>query len=87
MSIDHSLHSDLASEPQSKQLLKVQEDNQILTHNFQVSIRRQCVCALDGCTSTFELTLFPHQIVYPKYCPDHRNSWRREHFRRQLNQD
>tara|TARA_Y100000310_G_scaffold331242_1_gene404458 strand:- start:4623 stop:4979 length:357 start_codon:yes stop_codon:yes gene_type:complete len=40
-------------------------------------------CALEGCTEMFNLTLIPNQTIYPKYCNDHRNPYKREFFTKQ----
>ncbi len=34
-------------------------------------------CALEGCDHQFEVKIYPRQYVYPKYCPEHRNEYRR----------
>jgi hypothetical protein len=34
-------------------------------------------CALEGCEHQFEVKVYPRQYVYPKYCPEHRNEYRR----------
>lgn len=61
---------------------RILQSNQLLKHNFRYCHGRQMECALEGCTQTFEFVLVPGQIIYPKYCEDHRSSYRREQFRR-----
>ena len=34
-------------------------------------------CHLEECDNQFEVKIFPRQYVYPKYCPEHRNEYRR----------
>jgi len=34
-------------------------------------------CALEGCIHQFEVKIYPRQYIYPKYCPEHRNEYRR----------
>jgi hypothetical protein len=34
-------------------------------------------CALGGCDNQFEVKVYPRQYVYPKYCPGHRNEYKR----------
>ena len=34
-------------------------------------------CALEGCKQHFEIKIYPRQYIYPKYCPQHRNEYRR----------
>lgn len=62
---------------------RIRQNNQLLKHNFRYCHARQFSCALDGCTHIFELMLVPGQIIYPKYCEEHRSNYRRELFRRQ----
>lgn len=37
-------------------------------------------CDLECCYNKYKIRVFPRLFVYPKYCPDHRNSWKRELF-------
>jgi hypothetical protein len=30
-----------------------------------------------GCDHQFEVRLYPRQFIYPKYCPEHRNEYKR----------
>lgn len=64
---------------------RIRQNNQLLKHNFRYCHTRSSPCALDGCPHTFEFTLVPGQIIYPKYCEEHRSHYRRELFRRQQN--
>ena len=34
-------------------------------------------CALEGCDHQFEVKIYPRQYIYPKYCPEHRNEYKR----------
>jgi hypothetical protein len=34
-------------------------------------------CALEGCEHQFEVKIYPRQYIYPKYCPEHRNEYKR----------
>jgi len=34
-------------------------------------------CALEGCDHQFEVKIYPRQFIYPKYCPEHRNEYKR----------
>lgn len=58
--------------------------NQIFLHNYTQSVRRTCECQLIGCAHTFELTLIPNQVLYPKYCEAHRSEYRRANFMRRF---
>lgn len=53
------------------------EKNQNVTinHNFNVpvDVTLECEC----CNTKFTITILPDVIVYPKYCEEHRNEYRR----------
>jgi hypothetical protein len=70
--------------PQSGLIERVTRHNQIFLHNFTEAVQRKCECQLMGCVQTFELTLIPNQVLYPKYCQEHRSEYRRAHFMRQF---
>jgi hypothetical protein len=70
--------------PRSGLIDRVTRHNQIFLHNYTESVRRACECQLLGCTQSFELTLIPNQVLYPKYCEAHRSEHRRAHFMRQI---
>ncbi len=64
--------------PESLLLRRVTRNNQILLHNYQAEVIKHCQCQLEGCDRDFAIVLIPNQILYPKFCPDHRSEWRRE---------
>lgn len=70
--------------PQSGLIDRVTRNNQIMLHNYNESVERTCECRLMGCPQTFGITLIPNQVLYPKYCPDHRSEYRRLNFLRQF---
>ena len=41
------------------------------------------VCELDGCDCEFEIILLPRLFEYPRYCVEHRNTFKRNHFIKQ----
>ncbi len=70
--------------PSSPLLERVTLHNQILVHNFKQAVERGCECQLIGCTQSFAITLVPNQVLYPKYCDDHRTEFRRKEFLRRF---
>ena len=66
------------NEPDSPLMQRVTRNNQILLHNYQAEVIKHCRCALEGCVRTFGIVLIPNQILYPKFCQDHRSEFRRE---------
>lgn len=70
--------------PQSGLIDRVTRHNQILLHNYGKSVPRTCECQLMGCAQSFEITLVPNQVLYPKFCEAHRSEFRRQDFLRRL---
>lgn len=72
------------AKPGSPLIERVTRNNQIILHNFRTSLEKTCDCQLLGCRQEFAITLIPNQVLYPKYCNDHRSEFRRENFLRQF---
>lgn len=51
--------------------------NQTFKHNYTEVVAMVMTCALEGCENQFEVKIYPRQYVYPKYCPEHRNEYKR----------
>ena len=58
----------------------VDENNQKIKHKFLESQNIIKTCSLEGCGNTYELRIIPNQFIYPKYCEEHRNEWKRNFF-------
>ena len=56
---------------------RIQIHNQFILHNYTVPVEKSCACPHPGCGGIFSITLYPNQIVYPKYCEEHRTAHRR----------
>ena len=61
---------------------RITRNNQLIFHNYRESAERECDCQLLGCPRVFRVTLIPNQALYPKFCEDHRNEYRRRNFLR-----
>jgi hypothetical protein len=51
--------------------------NQIIDHSYNNSQLLNLKCELEGCNKEFKIVLIPNTKVYPKYCPEHRNEYKR----------
>jgi hypothetical protein len=51
--------------------------NQTIKHSYTEVISMSMDCNLEGCSHEFDVKIFPRQFVYPKYCTEHRNEYRR----------
>jgi len=57
--------------------------NQIIKHDFNDSVKMVLPCQLEGCQEEFTVVVYPKIFVYPKFCKEHRNEFRRElHLKR-----
>lgn len=74
--VERALYDDLLKGG-SGLLKKVKRENQIILHNYEVAIKKRASCALKHCDKTFFISLIPGQIIYPKYCSEHRTPHRR----------
>lgn len=55
----------------------VNKKNQTIKHEFTEVITQIMQCGLEECNVDFDVKIFPRQYIYPKYCPEHRNEYRR----------
>lgn len=81
-------YCDAHASPTARKILRPKyEDpsvkNFVFQHKFQEPIRTIMVCDLPGCNNSFEIKVMPRQYVYPKYCHDHRNEYKRNLFVKQ----
>ena len=65
---------------EKKKELRKCNNNQIIKHSFNESKVIQGTCQLEGCGKSFEILLIHNTYIYPKYCPEHRNEFKRERF-------
>ena len=54
--------------------------NQTIQHKYTDSTIVRMTCSLDGCDEQFDIKVLPQTYVYPKYCPNHRNEFKRQLF-------
>lgn len=55
-------------------------DNLVIMHHYQESQAVVMECHLDGCGGKVEFTILPNQFIYPKFCKEHRNPFKRRFF-------
>jgi hypothetical protein len=77
------LHAGATGET-SPLLRRVLRNNRILLHNYQAATIKDCRCDLEGCVGAFSVVLIPNQVLYPRYCADHRTEYRREFHRERM---
>lgn len=52
--------------------------NLLIEHCNKEPVEQAVQCSLEGCDTSYVIMLFPKQFIYPKYCPEHRNEFKRE---------
>ncbi|MCL2845382.1 MAG: hypothetical protein FWE23_08035 [Chitinivibrionia bacterium] len=61
--------------------------NQTIQHKYTTVVEQTMNCALIQCTNQFTTKIFPRQYIYPKFCPEHRNEYKRERHLRQIGRE
>jgi len=54
--------------------------NQNIKHSYTSPVCVKMECKLEGCGQEFEVKIFPNVYVYPKFCSEHRNEFKRKMF-------
>ncbi len=70
---------------QPKKRKSLGDANQKIKHKFLESQDVIKECSLEGCNNSYKIRIIPNQYIYPKYCEDHRNEWKREFFTQKRN--
>jgi hypothetical protein len=68
------------SERKMKEVIPQENQNIVFKHASKEMTNHEFVCQLTGCSKTYIIKLIPHQFIYPKYCPEHRNEFKRKLF-------
>ena len=77
------LHRDIKQrQKQKKSMDSIESKNIIFRHNYTESMDLTFKCCLEGCDEKFTIKVFPKQTVYPRFCMEHRNDFKRENFLR-----
>lgn len=61
--------------------------NQTVQHKYTTVVEQTMTCALEQCENQFTIKIFPRQYIYPKFCNDHRNEYRRERHLRLIGRE
>lgn len=54
--------------------------NQTINHKYTNPVLLMMKCQVPGCEQEFEVKIFPNVFLYPKYCIEHRNEYKRKRF-------
>ena len=78
------LHRDVKQREKTKKPTEpLDANNRIFEHEYLEVVEQEFMCELDGCGKTYMVKVFPKQFVYPRYCEEHRNEFKRRNWLRQ----
>ena len=67
-----------------KEIVTPGDVNLIIEHDHKEPVKEIVTCSLEECNKQYSITLFPKQFIYPKYCTEHRNEFKREVYLKNL---
>jgi len=71
-------HQNVKNRKSEKKIVIAEEENRIINHKFKDIFVKTYKCSL--CKEKYEINLIPKQYIYPRFCPSHRNKFKRELF-------
>lgn len=78
------LHRDVKQREKTKKSPEPGDsNNRTYSHDFIEVVEEGWICELDGCGKSYVVKIFPKQFVYPRFCEEHRNEFRRRNWIRQ----
>ena len=78
------LHRDVKQREKTKKSPEPGDsNNKTHSHELIEVVEETWTCELDGCDKTYVVKIFPKQYVYPRFCDEHRNEFRRRNWIRQ----
>jgi hypothetical protein len=70
-----------------KQEKKKLGDNSYIKHDNEECLIIIKKCGLKGCVNEFDIKLIPNQYIYPKYCEEHRNKFKRDNYIKRIDDE
>lgn len=75
------LHRDIKQrQKQKKEFDSIETKNMLFRHAYSDVVEIEFQCCLEGCSNHFAIKVFPKQFLYPRFCLEHRNDFKRENF-------
>lgn len=74
------LYFDKYKKENEPSITELKKNNQIIKHKSCHTFTVNSICALEGCNNHFKINVTPGNFVYPKFCPEHRNEFKRKMF-------
>lgn len=73
-------HRDIKNRAKKVVIQKRKKENRIIKYNYKNLKIKTFRCGLRGCKNEYKIELIPNQFIYPKYCSEHTNKFKRELF-------
>lgn len=78
------LHRDVKQREKTKKSPEPGDsNNRTYNHDLIEVLEENWICELEGCGKSYVVKVFPKQYVYPRFCEEHRNEFRRRNYIRQ----
>ena len=78
------LHRDVKQREKTKKSPEPGDsNNKTYGHDLIEVVEETWICELEGCGKSYVVKVFPKQYVYPRFCEEHRNEFRRRNYVRQ----
>lgn len=75
------LHRDVKQREKTKKSPEPGDsNNRTYSHDFIEVGEETWICELEGCGKSYVVKIFPKQFVYPRFCEEHRNEFRRRNW-------
>ncbi|MCB9497683.1 MAG: hypothetical protein H6686_12425 [Fibrobacteria bacterium] len=75
------LHRDVKQREKTKKSPEPGDsNNKTYNHDFIEVAEETWTCELEGCDQTYTVKVFPKQFVYPRFCGEHRNEFKRRNW-------
>jgi len=75
------LHRDVKQREKTKKSPEPGDsNNRTHNHDFIEVAEESWTCELEGCGKKYVVKIFPKQFVYPRFCDDHRNEFKRRNW-------
>ena len=75
------LHRDIKQRQKPKKALdSLEMRNMFFKHGYSETVEVQFKCCLEGCENNFSVKMFQKQFIYPRFCLEHRNDFKRSNY-------
>jgi len=75
------LHRDVKQREKTKKSPEPGDsNNRTYSHDYIEVGEETWTCELEGCGKSYVVKIFPKQFVYPRFCEEHRNEFRRRNW-------